>query len=110
MTTTHTAQRQATDDTYNGWTNRETWALMLHINNDEGLQSEAHELSADRGPHAYADALETWVSDLFTPSYWADEYGCPMPEGVESMRSDVGSLWRVDWVECSTSLLSDCEA
>ena len=26
------------DSRYNGWTNRETWAVALHVNNDEGWQ------------------------------------------------------------------------
>jgi hypothetical protein len=29
---------------YNGWTNRETWGLALHIDNDQGLQEQASEL------------------------------------------------------------------
>jgi len=28
---------------YNGWTNRETWATALHIDNDQSLQEEASE-------------------------------------------------------------------
>jgi hypothetical protein len=25
-----------TDETYNGWTNRETWAVSLHLGNNQG--------------------------------------------------------------------------
>lgn len=32
-----------TDDTYNGWTNRETWALALHVDNEEWLYTESRE-------------------------------------------------------------------
>jgi hypothetical protein len=32
-----------TDETYEGWTNRETWAVALHINNDQGWQESVHE-------------------------------------------------------------------
>lgn len=50
-----------TTDEYQGWTNRETWAAALWINNDQGLQEEAMELAArDRG----AERLEQWVDDL----------------------------------------------
>lgn len=30
-------------ESYNGWTNRETWAVALHINNDQGWQESVHE-------------------------------------------------------------------
>lgn len=33
-------------DEYNGWTNRETWAVALHLNNTEWLQADA--LGGDR--------------------------------------------------------------
>lgn len=41
-----------TDDTYNGWTNRETWAFMLYVTNDQGLAESARErvLCADAHP------------------------------------------------------------
>lgn len=31
------------EDTYNGWANRETWAVALHINNDQGWQESVRE-------------------------------------------------------------------
>ena len=33
----------STDEKYNGWTNRETWLVALHINNDQGFQEMTHE-------------------------------------------------------------------
>lgn len=33
----------STDDTYNGYTNRETWAVALYINNDQGWQEQVFE-------------------------------------------------------------------
>ena len=46
MTQTHmtaTFQTNLTDQTYNGWTNYETWNVALWIGNDEGLYNLARE-------------------------------------------------------------------
>lgn len=110
-------------ESYNGWKNRETWAVSLHIGNDESLMTEAHHVAhaawedaleedADAGEVEHAltvaqDAVEEWVSDLLSPSYWAENYGSDMPEGIELMREDVGSLWRVDWREVTAGILED---
>lgn len=34
-------------DGYNGWTNRATWAVALHVNNDQGWQEQVHELAQE---------------------------------------------------------------
>lgn len=108
-----------TDDTYNGWTNRETWAVNLHLSNDQGL----YELTNERVTNALADidgnavglgdwfadptegparrrvrritlaadALEELVAELFDTDgdYWSSN--------LQGMRDDVGSVWRIDW-------------
>ena len=42
MTVT-TYQTCLTDQTYNGWTNYETWNVVLWIQNDEGIQDAIEE-------------------------------------------------------------------
>jgi hypothetical protein len=93
-------------ETYSGWTNRETWAFMLHVNNDEGLQSEARDVV--RGHYRRASiALEAWADTLFTRSGYVDEFGGAWPDALADIAEDIGSLYRVNWQECASSILRD---
>ena len=95
------------DETYNGWANQETWAFYLHLSNDEGLWSWAGErvgdtldaLGGDRVPSIVGDNMVEAVQDLW------DE--CEGAEWVRLMRSDVGSVWRIDVVEVGRHLIDD---
>lgn len=113
-----------TDDTYNGWTNRETWAFMLNVTNDQGLVESAREyvVTAAAGAEwspicpddtdaaaayarmAAADALRDWADMHFTRAGYADEYGDTWPDGLADIASDIGSLWRICWDECVDAL------
>lgn len=112
-------------DGYNGWSNRETWATALHINNDQGL----YELARDYTQTAWeehtavgensvswgeiidneaeavaclADTLQNWIEDdLLTLENIAGN------QGLFSMLSDIGSLYRVDWKEIASSFISE---
>lgn len=86
-----------TDETYNGWANRETWAFNLHWQNEEStyymvlgwaqdLLVESSGLS-DRGLGERIIGLyEDYLDDQ------AHEEG-PYAFGV---LSDIGSFWRID--------------
>ena len=60
------------DNTYNGWKNRETWALNLWFNNDQGLyylmqeyieDCKENELSKESATIALMDFFEDWVEE-----------------------------------------------
>jgi len=97
-------------DGYNGWSNRETWSVMLWINNDEGLQEQAREelrQVANEPQWEHAEALEHWWFKLFTPQGYADEFGADWPKNLAEIAVEVGSLWRVNWRECAESIIAD---
>ncbi len=97
-----------TDETYNGWTNRETWSLMLWINNDEGLSIMAREaIAGESEAWRQADALRQWADDLFTRQGYADTFGGPWPDALADIASEVGSFDRIDWRECVEALTEE---
>ena len=113
-----------TDETYNGWTNRETWAVALHIDNDEGLQAarvglckvaasiDATEyLTKDQAAkRQLSDALKDWVEEMSERSYYFPELtDCQPTQALLGMFHDIGSLWRVNWDEIASNWLQDFE-
>lgn len=106
---------------YNGWKNRETWAVMLHLDNDQGLYNDYHELYKEVSKeeltsevlkpdeeilYKYSDQLKEWVEDMCSPHYW-QEHGMDMPEWAINMYEDVGSLWRVNWDDIARSIVEN---
>ena len=101
---------------YNGWTNRETWATMLHIDNDQWLQETAMDYAKtaleehepeEEGDISEAiscleDTIQNWIEeDLLTLDNIAGN------KGLWLMLTDIGSLYRVNWREIAQSLLDD---
>ena len=92
---------------YNGWTNHETWALALNINNDESLSDMFTELVRgmhDEPDYAVEDAIRSRVESLLIRAEYEGVYGGTQPAALTAMAEVVGSLWRVDWVEIRESL------
>ena len=100
-------------DDYKGWHNRETWATMLHIDNDQGLYEiamdyartalEEHQGDEDERDVIYCleDTLQYWITeDLLTRENVAGN------EGLWMMLSDIGSLYRIDFGEMAENLIS----
>jgi hypothetical protein len=94
-----------TDQTYNGWTNRETWACSLWLSNDHGLYDMVNELAEDaEDAHALADAIK----DLWEQfQNYEEEFGTPPNKEMIAMLLEVGSDYRIDWDEIATNWLED---
>jgi len=106
------------DDTYNGWCNRETWATHLHLSNDEDLYDIArrivreedaaqqrwrdehdHHTDAPLGQYA-ADRMQDWIQtavEEFLHAETSSRDAWASTEWIRMLLADVGSIWRVDW-------------
>jgi hypothetical protein len=86
---------------YQGWSNRETWGVALHLSNDQGLYIETQALTSEaidsnlleEAGYRLADSLEEWVNDLF------EFESVSINEQLFIMMTDIGSLYRVNWRE-----------
>lgn len=111
-------QEFETVEDYNGWSNRETWAVALHINNDQGWQESV----LDTLRAALEREAEKESDDYTMPAWRAGMIICSQVESVlDELRSgygdsyehafmvieDIGSLWRVNWDEIGAAFLSD---
>jgi hypothetical protein len=105
---------------FNGWTNRETWALNLWLTNDQGL----YELTRERVAQAVAAVRDEDDSEPTTP-YLAQQAGeavrdfydeltdpseglMTAEQSLEMVR-DIGSEYRVNWDEIGAYWVSDLD-
>ena len=86
-------------DEFNGWANRETWALWMHANNTESLYVmlvdfvnayRAADLDAMTDPRLGEEVTDWLNANL-------DNY--LSPADAKMMRDEVGSWWRIDYAE-----------
>jgi len=96
---------------YNGWTNRETWAVALWIDNDQALHETARDyaetaLQEHKGEeerearYCLSETLRMWIEDdLLTLENIKGNHSLWL------MLTDVGSLYRVNWREVADHYL-----
>jgi hypothetical protein len=90
---------------YNGWTNRETWAVNLWVTNDQGLMGAVDEAmkgayDAEGENYRLDEVYRDVMFDLL------DGDGLPSRE-TWMMKDDIGSLWRVNWRELADTWVKD---
>jgi hypothetical protein len=96
---------------FNGWTNRETWATALWIDNDRGLHYTVQDfiqeaiMSKDEDQeYACTTCLAENLESLFDEAFSDLE---EMTQTGPTMLKDIGSLYRVNWYEIAEAKLSE---
>lgn len=96
------------NDTYNGWTNRETWAVMLHIDNSfphvvDDIKDIARQHNLTKATPWFGDKIRDYFNEME-----ADHFD-NLTRDMAMIFSDIGSLWRVDWTEIGKHLADNDE-
>lgn len=119
---TRLENRAMTDDTYNGWANRETWAVALYVNNDQrwqesvldALREAVGEVIVGDSGYEYADVpLKDWEAGAIVKEMIEELAYHIIDEPETTTRElrqafeDIGSLWRVDWDALGAAFLAD---
>ena len=96
------------DIAYNGWANRETWAVNLYIENDPTWAWQRDErfaeLNEDSSIREIEEAAES-VTLLLLEEYASEASG----DDVLRLLLDIGSLYRVNWYELGQAWLDEVE-
>lgn len=102
------------DQEYNGWTNRETWAMALWFDNEFSLyemaqeyaraEIEGHDKDEEINPYYLAESLKNYIEeDFLTFENVSDN------RNLWVMLTDIGSLYRVNWREIAQNYLDEAK-
>lgn len=99
---------------YNGWANYETWAVHLHLTDEQGSDSYWREAAVEAKQHAKEVHVEPWTEELHAACDLADQLKDEIAtEGVPELPPDLysdllrSSLDRIDWYEIARAFLED---
>ena len=97
---------------YNGWTNYETWAVKLHMDNDQGSYQywteRAEEIARTSHPSEYLTRYA--MAELQLAEALKAEHEDAQPELSGVFAELLGhALGGVDWEEIATSLLEEVD-
>lgn len=91
------------DETYEGWKNRETWAFWLHVTNDQGFYhavvDQAREFIEEHPGHtdySVGEEIVEYVKGIVEESGEIDPTAVAPGTPLWGMLSDIGSWWRID--------------
>ena len=103
------------DTTHNGWTNYETWAVALWIDNEQGTSERAREMAQefaeepqinkltgrDQTAYQLGKAINEWVEEEMLPAI-----------GEASLQADLlgAAVSEVNWYEIAEHYLADLPA
>ena len=101
-----------TEKGYNGWTNYETWAAKLWMDNEEGSYRHWDSEAQDAWDDAEADGTFTRdeVASRELAEKLKEEHESAMPD-VQGLFSDLltAALSEVNWHEIAASLIEDVD-
>ena len=100
-------------ETYNGWTNRETWAVNVWVSNLEYLQDDCAEflrgLSEDDTDYDIETKTRDWFESILDVLREDAQLNKTSFDLYDNIRREIGSLWRVNWRELGQMWLDDSE-
>lgn len=109
------------DTTYNGWTNYETWAVKLWMDNDQGSYSYWQETTRevwaetdDKSPNQFCNHIDNariMLADRLKDAHDSQSEHPVFAAAEGSVYADLlnAALSEVNWHEIASSLLEDVE-
>jgi hypothetical protein len=82
---------------FNGWTNRETWAVALHFDNNGELYKIKNKALANLS-HLDNDQKVFILDRILRETIENCTDRANMPKNYDILK-DIGSIWRVNWRE-----------